>query len=110
VEERRSAQRIPLEIHAAIECEGRSAHGWLCDFSATGARVEYSGLQPPAGASVRVTFCPSPNEENSSFDLHARVVRATEFGGFAVRFEAADPRLKRELARLAEHIAELPSV
>jgi hypothetical protein len=109
VEERRSAQRVPLEIHASIEFNGRSAHGWLCDFSAMGARVEYSGLQPEAGTCVRVSFWPS-SQQGTAFDLQARVVRPTEFGGFAIRFEAADARLKRELAQLADQIAELPNL
>ena len=74
-----------------------------------GARIEYSGLAPEAGSSVRVTFCPS-SDSDVTLVLQARVVRATDSGGFAVRFEAADARLKRELADLAERVAELPSL
>jgi hypothetical protein len=109
VEERRAAERVPLEIHAGVECEGRSAQAWLCDFSAMGARIEYSGLAPRAGSIVRVSFALSQGDTNR-LELQARVVRATESGGFAVRFEAADARLKRDLAMLASQIAELPSL
>ena len=77
--------------------------------AAMGARVEYSGLQPDPGSSVHITFCPS-SDSDVTFALQARVVRATDSGGFAVRFEAADARLKRQLAELAERIAELPSL
>jgi hypothetical protein len=109
VKERRAAERVPLEIHAGIECEGRAAQAWLCDFSAMGARIEYSGLAPSAGSIVRVAFALGHGDA-SRLELQARVVRATETGGFAVRFEAADARLKRDLAVLASQIAELPSL
>jgi hypothetical protein len=74
-----------------------------------GARIEYSGLAPRAGSIVRVSFALSQGDTNR-LELQARVVRATESGGFAVRFEAADARLKRDLAMLASQIAELPSL
>jgi hypothetical protein len=107
VQERRASARVPLQVRAAIQCEGSSAQGWLCGFSPQGARIEDSGLQPPPGALVRVVFWTSAEV---CCELQGRVVRAADVDGFALRFEAADAGLKRGLSELAASIGELPTL
>ena len=92
---RRVAPRVELSIPVAVELGTTCDDGVLCDISLSGARLERTGIRPPLGSQVTIIF--SLKGHRRPFELVARVVRATDSGGYAVHFEAIDPKLKAAL-------------
>jgi hypothetical protein len=92
---RRIAPRIELSIPVAVELGTTCDDGVLSDISLSGARLERTGIRPLTGSQVTIIF--SLKGHRSPFEVVARVVRATESGGYAVQFEAIDPKLKAAL-------------
>ncbi len=97
-----AAERYKLEVSVGILSEAGQTHGRVQDISVSGARIEGVGTQPPEGSELRLGF--SFSARALPVPIRGRVVRHTESGGFAVRFEGLDFRTQILLSAL------LPSV
>jgi len=104
--QRRGEARIKLSVPVAVEYGSLCDSGTLCDISLSGARLEDTGVKPEIGRQVTITF--GLDDSGDTFELIARVIRATELGGYAVRFEAIDPRLKQSLLIMSSLIHNMP--
>jgi len=90
------ARRTDLEVGALFAAGGLQGRGRVTNISLSGARVERSDAEPPIGTSMVVALSTMPGR--SAVKVFAEVVRRTDTGGFAVRFNAADAT--RRLMRL----------
>ena len=104
---KRGADRIPIGI-VGIEINGLCTTGRIRDISATGLRVEECDVKPELGEHVRVTFVLAIDQPG--FEVEGRVVRHTDSNGFALAFEAIEPRLRTILGQLATRAQELPDI
>jgi len=102
----RLAPRISLSIPVAVEFGAICDTGTLCEISVTGARLEGTRLDPPEGRQITITFALDGHRE--PFEVVARVVRQVEPQGYAVEFEAIDPRLKDALGDATQRIKAFP--
>ncbi len=82
------SDREQVQVPAAFEGPATLGRGRVRDLSTTGARIEDIQTRPRVGTPLTVEFYPFP--DMTPVKLHARVVRETESGGFAVEFEAPD--------------------
>jgi Tfp pilus assembly protein PilZ len=105
---RRTSPRLEISIPVGLEFESCCDEGILCDISLSGARLEGTALQPGLGTQVVLTFAVQGNRR--PFEVEARVVRVTPDGGYAVEFEAVDPRLKAGLEHVYAFIRKLPDI
>jgi hypothetical protein len=101
----RVAPRFALTIPVAVECGSLCDAGVLSDISLSGARLEQTGLRPSVGSEVTLVFAFG---DDQPFEIAARVVRPTEGGGYAVQFEALDPRFKAAMAQASVLLGKLP--
>ncbi len=104
---RRVAPRFLLSIPVAVEFGTTCDDGTLCDISLSGARLENTGIRPPEGSQVNLTF--ALENQSKAFEVVARVVRATESGGYAVQFEAINSHLKEALELAGSVLRKLPA-
>jgi hypothetical protein len=104
---RRVAPRVELSIPVAVELGTTCDDGLLSDISLSGARLERTGIRPPIGSQVTIIF--SLKGHRMPFEVVARVIRATESGGYAVQFEAIDPKLKAALEHGFSVLQSLPA-
>jgi len=103
VADRRANPRLPQRVaprvlvSIPVSAEHGSTHdiGLLCDISQSGARIESAGLKPADGCQVTLRFALCGHSQ--TFEVLARVTRATEAGGYAVCFERVDPVLEELL-------------
>jgi len=103
IADRRADPRLPQRVaprvlvSVPVSAEHGSMHdiGVLCDISQSGARIENTGLKPADGCQVTLRF--ALRGYTQTFEVLARVTRATESGGYAVRFEQLDPVLEQAL-------------
>ena len=105
---RRTSPRLELSIPVGLELESGCDEGILCDISLSGARLEGTAIQPALGTEVIVSF--AVRGRRRPFEIEARVVRVTPDGGYAVEFEAIDPRLKAGLEYVHAFIRKLPDI
>ncbi len=72
------------------------------DMSASGARLEGVKVGPPRGEAVLLTL----RFYESALPIHIEgvVIRHTESGGFAVRFQALAPRVRAQIASILPKI------
>jgi len=106
-EPRRVAPRINLSVPVAVETGTTCDDGTLCDISLSGARLERTGIRPSSGDRVTIVF--GLKGYVHPFEIIARVVRPTDSGGYAVQFEAIDPKLKTTLESALSVLHALPS-
>jgi hypothetical protein len=104
---RRVAPRIDLSVPVAVEMGTTCDDGTLCDISLSGARLERTGIRPMSGDRVSIVF--GLKGFVQPFEIIARVVRPTDSGGYAVQFEAIDPKLKATLEAALSVLHALPS-
>jgi hypothetical protein len=102
----RVAPRFALTLPVAVEFGSLCDAGVLSDISLSGARLEQTGLRPSVGSEVTLVFALG---DDKPFEIAARVVRPTDAGGYAVQFEALDPRFKAALAQAALLLGKLPN-
>jgi hypothetical protein len=88
----RSAVKVPAEFIGG----GVSGSGRIANLSISGARIEESDERPEVGTPLVVQLFPLPGVV--PLHVFAEVVRATETGGFAVRFRSSEA--KRRMLRL----------
>jgi hypothetical protein len=105
---RRTSPRLELSIPVGLDLESGYDAGMLCEISMSGARVEGSAIQPALGSEVIVNFAVLGDKR--SFEIQTRVVRLIPEGGYAVEFEAIDPRLKVALEQVYQFLRKLPSI
>jgi hypothetical protein len=105
---KRVSPRVELSIPVGIELEAACDEGILCDISLGGARLEGTSIQPAPGSEVVVTF--AVKGYRRPFEVLARVVRTTEDGGYAVEFEAIDPKLKAAFELVRSIVRKLPDL
>ncbi len=91
----RPAPRISVAIPVAIESGTLCDEGQLRNISLSGARIESTKIALSVGAPVALTFSMSPR--GRVFEVRSCVVRRTESGGYAVRFDALDPALREAI-------------
>ena len=103
----RAAKRIPIGV-VGIEIQGICSTGRIRDISATGLRVQDCDISPEIGDHIRVTFVLALDQPG--FEVEGCVVRHTEDKGFAIRFEAIEPRLRSILVQLSTKAQELPDL
>ena len=77
--------------------------GDVSDISVTGARIQHTGRMPEQGAKLRLGL--SFFAHALPVPIHARVVRHTEDGGFAVEFEEVDFRTRILLRALLPNVS-----
>jgi hypothetical protein len=104
--DKRNAPRHLLYIPVAVEFGSTCAEGRLCDISVSGGRIEQAHVKPALQSQVTITFAFSLAEP--AFEVIGRVIRHTGEGGFAVQFEAIDPKLKSAVERAASALKKLP--
>ena len=107
----RPAPRVTVAIPVALESGTLCDEGQLRNLSLSGARVENTKISLSVGASVTLTFSMSP--KGRVFEVPSCVVRRTENGGYAMRFDVLDPALRAAIEGLAvgdgEDAADTPS-
>lgn len=91
-QERRSPDRYAVRVNVGILSADGQTKGTVRDMSVMGARIEGARLVPRPGEKLRLGF--SFYARALPIPLGARVVRHTETGGFAVRFEDVDFRTR----------------
>jgi len=104
---KRVAPRIEISVPVAVEMGTTCDDGILCDISLTGARLERTGIRPELGSQVTIVF--SLKGHRGAFEIVARVVRTTESHGYAVQFEAIDPKLKTAFEYAFSVLQALPA-
>ena len=98
-----SAERYRLRVQVGILTQDGQTKGSVRDMSISGARIEDSSLLPEEGSTLRLGFAfyahalPVP--------IHAKVVRRTETGGFAVEFQDVDFRTQILLRALLPKVS-----
>jgi hypothetical protein len=98
-----SAERYRLRVQVGILAPDGQARGAVHDMSVSGARIEKVNAAPEEGSKLRLGFAfyahalPVP--------IHATVVRRTETGGFAVRFDNVDFRTQILLRSLLPQVS-----
>jgi hypothetical protein len=101
--QRVAAERYAVSVAVGIISEEGQMSGDVSDISVTGARIAHTGRVPPKGAKVRLGF--SFFAHALPVPIHARVVRHTEDGGFAVEFEEVDFRTRILLRALLPNVS-----
>ncbi len=91
----RPAPRVTVAIPVAIESGTLCDEGQMRNISLSGARIESTKIALSVGAPVTLTFSMSPR--GRIFEVPSCVVRRTESGGYAVRFDALDPALREAI-------------
>lgn len=81
---------------------GGLSEGSVQDISVSGARIEGTTVRPAEGSMVRLGF--SFYAEALPVPMRAQVVRHTETGGFAVRFDDVDFRTQILLRALLPQV------
>ena len=106
----RPAPRLSVAIPVAIESGTLCDEGQMRNISLSGARIESTKIALSVGAPVVLTFSMSPR--GRVFEVRSCVVRRTESGGYAVRFDALDPALREAVDAAVsspEDAADTPS-
>jgi len=88
----RPAPRVAVAIPVAIEAGTLCDEGQMRNISLSGARIESTQISLTVGAAVTITF--SLSAKGRAFQVPSCVVRRTESGGYAVRFDAVDEALQ----------------
>ena len=105
--DQRDSERVRIG-EVGLEADGLCSVGRIYDISASGVRVEESPFKPDLGQDIRVTFVLSIDQPG--FEVLGRVTRHTHSGGFALEFEAVEPRLRTLLIQLADRVRVLPDL
>ena len=97
------AERYRVGVQVGILTEDGQAQGSVRDISISGACIDgRDGELPPTGTVLRLGF--SFFAHALPVPIHGRVVRHTDTGGFAVRFEDVDFRTQILLRALLSHV------
>jgi Tfp pilus assembly protein PilZ len=105
---RRTSPRLELSIPVGLVLESGYDTGILCEIGLSGARLEETSIQPPMGSEVFVSF--AVLGDRRPIEIQARVARFVPEGGYAVEFEAVDPKLKVAFEHVHAFIRKLPDI
>ncbi len=102
MQERRTAERVPVNLTARWEGLMTQGKGTVCDLSASGCFV-LTGGELKVGELIRLAIHFPPEEIAS---LWGQVVYAVAEMGFALRFAFADEDERHALERLIDNLQD----